>query len=256
MSKKNYTDATFDHEGNFDLAATIEDRRHFGPDRVEYQAPAEDQKWRARNFIAFHFRWFTYKCPPAYRDVLLCVIDHANPKNGRCNVRQKIIALECNLRRETVNRALNWWAENTYFLDIEHRGPTRANAYHVLWDHLEAEWHAIQEMIEANKDSADNSSVTKYITGDVTTYVTPDVITDITPRTIKKNHKEEPHPEWAPSPSEMDAYDPFMKEEKGLQGKQVSNSSVPNSLTAEPLSQKAARIGISNEEWGKLRGAK
>ena len=72
---------------------------------TSYRAPETDQKWRARNIISFHFRHFTYKATPAYRDVLLCAIDHANPTAGRCDAGQRTMARECNLSRETVNRA-------------------------------------------------------------------------------------------------------------------------------------------------------
>ena len=53
---------------------------------TDYRAPETDQKWRARNVVSFHFRHFTYKAPSAFRDVLLCAIDHANPTTGRCEL--------------------------------------------------------------------------------------------------------------------------------------------------------------------------
>ena len=113
---------------------------------TNYRAPETDQKWRARNVISFHFRHFAYKATPAYRDVLLCAIDHANPTTGRCDVGQRKIAAGCNLTRKTVNQAMLWWAENTCFLQIENR-PGRTNAYHIQWANLETDWHAIQDRI-------------------------------------------------------------------------------------------------------------
>ena len=166
---------------------------------TSYRAPETDQKWRARNIISFHFRHFTYKATPAYRDVLLCAIDHAKPTTGRCDVGQRKIASECNLARKTVNQAMRWWEENTSFLRIENRGPGRSNAYHIHWANLETDWHGIQERIlDATPTSlrrhADRG-VTTHITGGVITDVTGGVITDVTPRTLKGNRKEEPHPE-------------------------------------------------------------
>jgi hypothetical protein len=176
---------------------------------TEYEAPETDQKWRARNVISFHFRHLNHQPPPAYRDVMLCAIDHANPTTGRSDARQRMMAVECNLSRETVNRALRWWEVNTAYLEIENRGAGRSNAYHIQWASLEADWHGIQERIlDATPTSfrrhADRG-VTTHITGGVITDVTPGVITDVTPRTLKGNLKEEPHPEWAHTPSARDA---------------------------------------------------
>ena len=145
MSKRK-EELIFDSDGTVDVEAMREQR--VGP--TEYTAPLKDQKWRARNVISFHFRHFAWKVQSAYRDVLLCMIDHANPKTGRCDVGQRRIARECNLRRETVNRAILWWEANTFFLRIETR-PGRTNAYHILWDNLEEDWDGIQERIDEQR---------------------------------------------------------------------------------------------------------
>ncbi len=121
----------FDETGAVDVEA-IREVRDWRGERTAYTAPETDQKWRARNVISFHFRHFAWKAPSLYRDVLLCVIDHANPKSGRCDVGQRRIAVECHVRRQAVNEALIWWSENTHFLEIENR-PGGTNAYHVLW---------------------------------------------------------------------------------------------------------------------------
>jgi hypothetical protein len=231
MSKK-HTDSAWDVDGYFDLEATIEDRRDLR-EPTQYTAPETDQKWRARNVISFHHRWFALKCPPSYRDVLLCAIDHANPKTGRCNVRQRIMALECNLSRETVNRAMLWWEENTSFLRVENQGQGRSNAYHIQWANLEADWHGIQEIIRSGKFPRKCPGVTTNITGGVTTVITGGVTTDITPRTSKGNHKGEPqHEIGSPSVTHI-------------------NEKKKEAFKEEPTdSQK-----ISNEEWRKLRGS-
>jgi hypothetical protein len=224
-----HTDSAWDHEGNFDLEATIEDRRDLREQPTEYTAPATDQKWRARNVISFHWRHFVYKCPPSYRDVMLCVIDHSNPKTGRCDVRQKKIAAECNLSRKTVNKALDWFAVNTYFLLIENRSPGRSNAYHVQWDNLEADWYGIQERILVPRT---NEGVTTKVTGGVTNRVTGDVTNEVTPRTSKGNRKEEPqHEIGSPSVTHI-------------------NEKKKEAFKEDP----SDRLKISNEEWRKLRG--
>src|SRR5262245_35505115 len=119
MSKRD----SHEHEAIIDWSLC---RRETMP--TEYRAPETDQKWRARNVISYHFRHLNFKAPPAYRDVLLCAIDHANPTTGRCDVGQRRIARECYLTRQTVNEAMRWWEENTYYLRIENR-VGKTNAY-------------------------------------------------------------------------------------------------------------------------------
>ena len=195
---------------------------------ASYLAPETDQKWRARNVISFLFRHFTYKAPPGYRDVLLCAIDHANPTTGRCDVGQRKIALECNLGRQYVNKAMLWWEENTYFLVIENR-PGRTNAYHIQWDNLEADWYEIQEQIQRNVTR--NGEVT---TGNVTRYgVSPQTRHPVSPQrrqvgvatdttlTIKENRKDEPH-------SERET--PLEKKERGFQEEKVIDLSANQTL--------------------------
>src|SRR5262245_51089138 len=168
---------------------------------TNYRAPETDQKWRARNVVSFHFRHFTYKAPSAYRDVFLCAIDHANPTTGRCDVGQRRIARECNLSRQTVNKAMRWWEENTYFLRIEGR-PGRTNAYHIQWGNLETDWYEIQERIRGA------SPTPAWRHGDVTDEgVSPRTRHQVSAQTrqggvntdptlnVKKNLKEEPHHE-------------------------------------------------------------
>jgi hypothetical protein len=243
MSKRK-EELIFDSDGAVDVEAMREGRSQ----PTEYTAPSKDQKWRSRNVISFHFRHFNYKCPSSYRDVLLCMIDHANPKTGRCDVGQRRIARECNLRRETVNRAILWWEENTFFLRIEAR-PGRTNAYHVEWDNIELDWHGIQERIQqAEADEGvtthvtptpvpGKGGVTTDITPGVTTEVTGGVTTDIT-QTLKSNRKEEPHPERVHPPSAADTY---VREEKE---KGFSESDSVISFPAN-LSEAAARDRVS-----------
>jgi hypothetical protein len=97
---------------------------------TQFTAPEGHQKWRARNVISFHWRHPSIDVPPGYRNVMLCAIDHANPDTGQCDASQVLMAVECKMARETVNRALQWWANETDFLFIENRGVGKRNAYH------------------------------------------------------------------------------------------------------------------------------
>jgi hypothetical protein len=196
-----------DHERE----AMIDSLRCRREEPTNYRAPEANQKWRARNVISFHFRHFTYKAPSAYRDVFLCAIDHANPTTGRCDVGQRRIARECNLSRQTVNKAMRWWEENTYFLRIESR-PGRTNAYHILWENLEVDWHEIQKRIaDANPTPAfRHSDVTdEEVSARARQQVSAQtrqvgVNTDAT-LNVKNNLKDEPHHEMACSLTANDA---------------------------------------------------
>ena len=186
------------------MVDSIQCRRE-GP--TYYRAPETDQKWRARNVISFHFRHFAYKAPPAYRDVLLCAIDHANPTTGRCDVGQRKIARECNLTRQTVNEAMRWWEDNTCFLQIENR-PGRTNAYHIQWRNLETDWRSIQDRIGVAspwRHSGTEGGVSAQTRHPVSAQTRQGGVGTDPTLNIKKNLKEEPHPEWAHPPSACDA---------------------------------------------------
>jgi hypothetical protein len=188
---------------------------------TRYTAPGKDQKWKARNVVSFHFRHFAYKVPSAYRDVLLCAIDHANPTTGRCDVGQRRIGRECNLTRQTVNEAMRWWEENTYFLRIESR-PGRTNAYHIQWDALETDWYAIQERVvsvtptpaqrHADVKDVEVSALTRHPVSALTRR--GGVGTDPT-LNVNKNLNEEPHHEMARSLTANDAHDDFLANQSG-----------------------------------------
>jgi hypothetical protein len=187
---------------------------------TRYTAPGKDQKWKARNVVSFHFRHFAYKVPSAYRDVLLCAIDHANPTTGRCDVGQRRIARECNLTRQTVNEAMRWWEENTYFLRIESR-PGRTNAYHIQWDNLEADWYEIQKRIHGATltPAWRHGDADKKMSARIRHPMSPQtghggVNTDPTLNT-KKNLKDEPHHEMARSLTANDAHDDFSENQLG-----------------------------------------
>jgi hypothetical protein len=175
------------HDGTYiDVEATQEIRQALGEVPTQYQAPGEDQKWRARNVISFHWRHLDIKVPPGYRDVMLCAIDHANPGNGRCDAGQRRMGGECKLGRQYVNKAMQWWTNFTDFIRIENR-QGKTNAYHVHWDALEEAWHAIQYAIGRN---VTEWGVAIDTTPGVATDTTGGVATDTTLNikiTVKRN---------------------------------------------------------------------
>ena len=213
MSKRDMED----HERE----AMIDSLRCRRAEPTNYRAPETDQKWRARNVISFHFRHFTYKVQPAFRDVLLCAIDHANPTTGRCDVGQRRMARECNMSRQTVNQAMRWWEEHTYFLRIENRRG-KTNAYHIQWEHLETDWWEIQQRIHgiALTPTWRHGAVTpEGMSAQARHPVSAPtrhggVNTDPTLNT-KKNLKDEPQHEMARSLTANDAHNDFYENQLG-----------------------------------------
>jgi hypothetical protein len=221
--------AWFESDGTINVEETQSVRQALGEAPTQYQAPGEDQKWRARNVISFHWRHLGIKIPPGYRDVMLCAIDHANPSNGRCDAGQSRMARECNLGRQYVNEAMQWWASSTDFIQIENRndrhGRRISNAYHIDWDALEAAWHAIQwaihrevtsDHVATDPTAAVAIDTTPGVATDPTAYVVTDPTLNIK-RTSNENLKEEPRPERVQPPSAADTT-PLEGKKEGNQG--------------------------------------
>jgi hypothetical protein len=248
MSKKNWDDAAWDHEGQFDLEATIEDRRYFGDtEPTEYEAPGAKRKWKARNLLDIHWELTGIKVPSkSYLAIMSCIINHANPVNGVCMPRQTVLAIETGYSRDTVKRVVPWWERNG-FLKTDSRGLAHALAYHPQWDLFEMHWIAVQDDIAASK-------------GRLVTYACT------TPRCIKGHHDEGHH--GAPHNLKEGTTKLELNPERVHASRDTNNLSESH-FSGEPLlpseqveSQKASkkepveRFGISNEEWRRLRGAK
>jgi hypothetical protein len=128
--------------------------KHVEP--TAYVAPDKDQKWRARNVITIHWKLLGIKVRGSFIAIMAAVIDHANPKTGRCDASQWLIGRETGYSIKWVRHVLRWWATQTQFLGIEKRGRNSqgkfsTSAYHVQWDALEEEWLEIYTNIEVAK---------------------------------------------------------------------------------------------------------
>jgi hypothetical protein len=155
--KQEYSEATFDHEGNFNLEWTIEDaefdREQRGESKVAYVAPKDDQKWQARDLVDIHWMLTGIEIPsPSYNRVMSCIIRHANPTSGRCQLKQKLIAVETGYSVETIKRATKWWVSQK-FIKVEPTGLGQSNAYHPQWDLFELHYVAIESEINAQKQA-------------------------------------------------------------------------------------------------------
>jgi len=86
------------------------------------------------------------------QSVLLWLIKHANPNNGRCDPGIRKLAFETGLGERTIKRAIKI-AESIGYLTIEPRiGHT--SAYHLQFDVMEADFRQIEE--QAQKLSRQN----------------------------------------------------------------------------------------------------
>jgi hypothetical protein len=155
--KRKHKLSVFDHTGEFDLDATIEETQL---NATEYTAPQPDQKWRARNVLSIHWNLIAekYACPyPSFMSIMACIIDHSNPKTGRCDVGVWLVGRETGYTERWVRIVTAWIAANTPFLRIEAR-PGKTNAYHVQWTALEEIWRKIDKHLAAEKKAYRASS--------------------------------------------------------------------------------------------------
>jgi hypothetical protein len=244
----------WDHEGNFDLEATIEERRYLG-ETTQYTAPETDQKWRARELFGFMWRHLGIDIPPGYRDVMLFLIEKANARNGQLNWRQNKMADLMLLSRQYINEACRWWATQTPFLKSDRRknkdGRFVSNAYHVRWKPIEKAWLDVMAHVGMHPTRAENVTEPVHVvcnpTTVVATYPTTDVNTDTTTRNSKGKCKEETHPERG-SPSAIHSL-----EASSLSGEPKQPLELVESQRATKTVQ-ADSQKLTNEEWRKLRG--
>ena len=220
----------YDHEGNIDVEATIEERR-FSGNPVQYIAPGADKKWRARDLLDIHWKLMDIKCPESFNRIMSCIIGHANPNNGVCNPSQAVVAIETGYTDRTVRRAVDWWTEQA-FLRTESRGIARSLAYHPQWDLFEMHWVAVTADIESQKEtlrSPDKMSAApdNDMSDDAGHYA---VRLNLKDRISKK----ESHPKGAHPPSASDA--PYFEGKEGAYRKETDV--IPS---AQPLPLKDCR---------------
>ena len=255
--KEDYSKATFDHKGNFDLEATIEDRDFENEQRaaakIAYVAPEGKQKWRARDLVDIHWMLTGIETPSAsYNRIMSCIIGHANPVSGRCQLKQKLIAVETGYSVATVKRAITWWVFQK-FLRVEATGLARSNAYHPQWDLFELHYVAVANEINSEKQSwaGDAAMVSGRRHGGA---MHPEVIKGTYAGVIKGTYgechhvdphepqigisKEESHPEWARPSSVADANVVSLNEKEGIQEGEAESASTNSNLS----------VGLSYEE--------
>jgi hypothetical protein len=138
----------FEREGMID---TIRCRRDGEP--IQYIAPGAERRWRARDLVDIHWKLTGIETPSeSYNRIMSCIIGHANPNTGRCQLKRKLIAAETGYSIETVKRVIKWWVSKK-FLVVESAGIGRSNAYHPQWELFELHYIAIAEDINAQKEA-------------------------------------------------------------------------------------------------------
>jgi len=157
VRKQNWSDEAIEWQtgtGEFDREATIENRELLGEGkRLQYTAPGVEQKWRARDLVDIHWKLVSIDPPSeSYNRIMSCIIGHANPHNGRCQLKQKLIAAETGYSVDPVQRAIKWW-ESKGFLKTQSMGLGRSTAYQPQWNLFELHFIGVAHDIATQKES-------------------------------------------------------------------------------------------------------
>jgi hypothetical protein len=197
---------------------------------TEYTAPGAEQKWRARDLVDIHWK-LVGEDPPSesYNRIMSCIIGHANPSTGRCQLKRKLIAAETAYSIDTVKRAIKWWVSRN-FLVVESTGIGRSNAYHPQWKLFELHYIAVAEAITAQKEAW------RHVTlqSDAVHQGAPRAVHQGAPGGVHhgaphesqiRTSKEESHPERVRPPSVADtdvlSSEGHEKKEEGIQRERV-----------------------------------
>src|SRR5262245_41269633 len=101
----------------FEREGMIDSLRCRRGDSMSYVAPGAEQKWRARDLVDIHWKLTGIETPSvSHNRVMSCIIGHANPNTGRCQVKQKLIAAETGYSPKTVRRAADWWVSQSFLI--------------------------------------------------------------------------------------------------------------------------------------------
>ena len=97
----------------------------------------------------FTLNWWAFLCRRlATTEYMSCIIGHANPTTGRCQVKQRLIAAETGYCVKTVRRAVDWWVAHGFLIEQD-MGLAKSRAYHLQWNLFEMHWISIAEDIKA-----------------------------------------------------------------------------------------------------------
>jgi Helix-turn-helix domain len=166
--------------------------------------------------------------------VLIWLIKHANPTNGRCDPSVAKLAFETGLGERSVRRAIKV-AEDVGYLAVETRtGCT--SAYHLDFDAMTADFHEIEEQAK----NPPRSCMTGH--PGQPGPVTP-VIADLL-KHKEENVEEKTYPKGVHPPLAAATIDSFLNEKEGIQGERLSNST-PQTLTSANPSEAEAYTAVS-----------
>jgi DNA-binding MarR family transcriptional regulator len=95
------------------------------PSPIQYTAPGAEKKWRARDLVDIRWKLVGEDPPSESHNRILSCIGHANPDNGRCQVKQKLIAAETGYSIDTVKRVAAWWEAKGFLVKVPSDSPHR-----------------------------------------------------------------------------------------------------------------------------------
>jgi hypothetical protein len=163
----------------------------------------------------------------SYNRIMSCLIGHVNPATGACYPRHSLIAIETGYSRDTIKRAIRWWAEQG-FLTTEGRGIGKALAYHPNWKLFKAHSLAVARKIAAGKEKLSHGAsrcTTRSASTCTTAMVHHGALHNLKAITSKNESKHE----MAHPPSAADAAQKEVRkkgfQEKKIQRKQLSKRS-------------------------------
>jgi hypothetical protein len=137
--KQDYSEAAFDHEGDFDLEAMIEDREfdreQRGEPRTPYApCPHPDAKWKALLAVCTMPGW-----NGTMKGVMACLIECANYYSGKCCPSEEWMARRLGCDPSSIKRAVR--RLKSRYPAVTHRneptsGEWKSNAYVLGWTAL------------------------------------------------------------------------------------------------------------------------
>ena len=128
----------------FERTGLIDAERRRREEPTQFVAPDRGQKVLACYAVAsIRLKGVSKEQAASVMAVLIWLIKHANPTNGRCDPGIRKLAFETGLGEKTVRRAIKA-AEEIGYLEVEaRRGHT--SAYHLKFDAMVADFHDIEE---------------------------------------------------------------------------------------------------------------
>jgi DNA-binding transcriptional regulator YhcF (GntR family) len=158
------------------MVEAIRCQREEKQEPTQYVAPDRGQKQLSCYAVAaIRRKGVTSEQVGSVIAVLIWLIKHANPTNGRCDPGIRKLAFETGLGVCTVRRAIKV-AEEIGYVSVELRSGA-SSAYHLDFDAMENDFHEIEEQAkERHKNQPLSRLIVPPISADLPTPITADLL--------------------------------------------------------------------------------